>query len=111
MQKTVSPARGHSPQALQMDSVVLGLQQLERQQVEQEQKRLARTVPPPSPHDSSDDSTAPSSTQNSNTADVLDPGPTESSFGRFLRVSRLCHCSSFSLATTDYILTIPLLLA
>lgn len=86
-------------QTQQLDSVVLGLQQLERQQAEQEQKRMelpvSRTQPPVPHEDSSeaDDDTAPSSTMNSNTNDHMEGAfkgdDRSSSIGRFLQNTRV----------------------
>lgn len=94
VQKPVSPVRVQAPPVTQMDSVVLGLQHLERQQAQQEQKRQAtqqvfrpQTAPQPE-----DDDTVPSSTQNSNTTDPLDPGPGGSSIGRFISNTRVSQC-------------------
>ena len=85
-----TPVIGQPPNLPQMDSVVLGLQQLERQQVEQEKKRQAsRVAQQAAMQDAEDDDTAPSSTNNSNTNDVLDPGPNESSIGRFINNTRV----------------------
>jgi len=108
-QQPVSPFRGQPQQAPpQMDSVVLGLQQLERQQAQQERKRQAKAALLSSTQDSSDDSTAPSTTQNSNTNDALDPGPSdekESSIGRFITntrvssIARLLSCPRLDLVS------------
>jgi hypothetical protein len=79
--------------APQMDSVVLGLQQLERQQqAEREQKRQAAQVFRV-PHEEDDD-TVPSSTQNSNTNE--DPLNVQggSSIGRFITNTRVRKKSS-----------------
>lgn len=107
--KPTSPVRQvQPPHATQMDSVVLGLQQLERQQAEQEQKRRAQAAQQPLMHDSEDDSTAPSSTLNSNAEEE----PQESSIGRFFnntRVSSYCHSFSLSMTWTSYVLTIRFL--
>jgi hypothetical protein len=56
--------------ASQLDGIVLGLQQLERQQVEQEQKRQALTEVQQLDSEADDD-TAPSSTLNSNTNETM----------------------------------------
>ena len=76
--------------------VVLGLQQLERQQAEQEQKRQLQAAPARHPalrQDSEDDDTAPSSTLNSNANDLLDMGldgdERSSSIGRFIENTRV----------------------
>jgi membrane protease subunit (stomatin/prohibitin family) len=79
-----------------MEGVVLGLQQLERQQAEQEQKRQALAIQQQqaAPQDSEDDDTAPSSAQNSNTNELMEPGAHDegdksSSIGRFLQNTRV----------------------
>lgn len=88
LQPNLKPASS-TRAAPQMDSVVLGLQQLERQQAaERAQKSQAAQVFRV-PHDPEDDDTVPSSTQNSNTNEdpLNDQGG--SSIGRFITNTRV----------------------